>query len=108
MSRHILFIQNWLQFQRHRRPIYLQPAHLFMTGLAFLNAGTKRLMDLKKMGGQSFTIQARQYEKSSSLSPKEFISICLQENKRRLAPYDQDLLRPKLIPRIMNLVKSFL
>lgn len=107
-ARHILFIQNWLFYQRHRRPFYLQPVHAAITGLAFLNAGAKRLMELKKLGGQSFTIQARQYEKSSSISPKEFISLCLQENKRRLIPYDQGLLRPKLVPRVMSLVKNFL
>lgn len=107
-ARHILFIQNWLLFQRNRRPVFLQPVHAFMTLWAFLGAGGRRLMEIKKLGGSSFTIQAREYEKSSSISPKGFINLCLQENKRRLAPYDRDLLRPKLVPRVMSLVKTFL
>ncbi len=107
-ARHILFIKNWLHYQRHRRPLFLQPVHAVMTLVAFATAGMRRLMELRKVGGASFTIQAREIEKSASLSPKEFITICLQENKRRLAPYDQDLLRPKLVPRLMNVVRGFL
>ena len=106
-ARHILFIQNWILYQRGIRPTLYQPLHLIWTLWAFLSAGTSRLMDMKKMGGESFTIQARETE-SSSMSPKEFLSLCLRENKRRLKPYDSRLARPKMIPRMMNLARSFL
>ena len=106
-ARHILFIQNWILYQRGIRPTLYQPLHLIWTLWAFLSAGTSRLMDMKKMGGKSFTIQARETE-SSSMSPKEFLSLCLRENKRRLKPYDSRLARPKMIPRMMNLARSFL
>ncbi|MBI4383716.1 MAG: ferritin-like domain-containing protein [Nitrospinae bacterium] len=107
-ARHILFIQNWLLYQRRRRSLFLQPVHAFMTLVAFAEAGRRRLMDLTKLGGTAFTIQARKVEKSSSLSAKDFIDLCLQENKRRLSPYDPRLVRPKLIPRIMNMARAFL
>ena len=106
-ARHILFIQNWILYQRGIRPTLYQPLHLIWTLWAFLSAGTSRLMDMKKMGGESFTIQARETE-SSSMSPKEFLSLCLRENKRRFKPYDSRLARPKMIPRMMNLARSFL
>lgn len=105
-ARHILFIQNWIMYQRCQRPLLLQPLHFLRTMWAFWDAGWSRLMDLKNLGGTSFTIQAREYE-NSSLSPKDFIKLCLTENKRRLNEYDKRLARPKLIPRIMSGV-SFL
>jgi len=106
-ARHILFIQNWLLYQRRRRPYILQSVHFLMTMWAFGSAGWSRLMDLKNLGGSAFTMQARNYE-NSSLSPKDFINLCLRENRRRLAPYDSRLARPKLIPRVMSSASFFL
>lgn len=106
-ARHILFIQNWILYQRYSRPFLLQPLHLLWTWWAFLCAGSSRLMDMKKMGGEAFTIQALQTEKSS-MSPRSFIELCLRENKRRLKGYDARLVRPKMIPRMMSMVRAFL
>ena len=105
-ARHILFIQNWLLYQRRKRPYILQGIHFLMTMWAFASAGWSRLMDLKNLGGSAFTIQARDYE--GPMSTKDFINLCQKENKRRLAPYDSCLARPKLVPRIMNGVIFFL
>ena len=33
-------------------------------------------------------------------SPRQFLQVCLAENDRRLAPYDQRLLRPTFVPRL--------
>jgi hypothetical protein len=106
-ARHILFIQNWVMYQRRQWPLLLQPLHFIRTMLAFAAAGYRRIKDITTLGGSSFTIQAREYE-NSSLSPKAFINLCLKENKRRLSPYHPDLVRPKLIPRLMAVAKSFL
>ena len=106
-ARHILFIQNWLLYRRRAAPYISQGIHFFMTMWAFASAGWSRLMDLKNLGGSAFTIQAREYE-GSSMSPKDFINLCQKENKRRLSRYDPSLIRPKLIPRIMNGVIFFL
>jgi len=106
-ARHILFIANWILYQRYQRPALLQPLHSLQTLLSFWDAGWSRLMDLKNLGGKSFTIQARKQEKSS-LSLKDFIQLCLRENKRRLSEYDPRLARPKLIPRIMSGVRFLL
>jgi hypothetical protein len=105
-ARHILFIANWILYQRQQRPVLLQPLHSLRTLWSFWDAGWSRLMDLKNLGGKSFTIQARKQEKCS-MSPKDFIQLCLKENKRRLSEYDPRLARPKFIPRIMSGV-SFL
>ncbi|SVE22202.1 uncharacterized protein METZ01_LOCUS475056 [marine metagenome] len=106
-ARHIIFIQNWLLYQRRKRPYILQGIHFLITMWAFWSAGWSRFMDLKNLGGSALTIQAREYE-GSSMPAKDFINLCQKENKRRLAPYDPCLARPKLIPRIMNGVVFFL
>ena len=107
-ARHIMFIHNWLLYKRHCRGFPISLIHSITTLLAFASAGWSRLMDLKKMGGNSsFTIKATDIEKSS-MSPKEFINLCYQENKKRLEEFDPRLYRPKLIPRLMNQVQFFL
>ena len=106
-ARHILFIQNWILFQRYRKTFFLRPLHYLWTMWAFLCAGIDRLKNLRDLGGSSFTIQAGRYD-NSSLSPKEFLSLCQKENKRRLDPYDSRLARPKLIPEIMKLARLIL
>jgi hypothetical protein len=106
-ARHIMFIHNWLLYLRYSRSFPMSQIYWFKTLLAFASAGWSRLMDLKKMGGESFTIQAADIEKSS-MGPKEFINLCCQENKKRLEEFDPRLYRPKLIPRLMNQVQFFL
>jgi hypothetical protein len=33
-------------------------------------------------------------------SPRQFLTVCLSENDRRLAPYDPRLLRPTFVPTL--------
>ena len=106
-ARHILFFQNWLIYQRHKRPYMLQGIHFLDTMWAFVSAGWSRLMELKNLGGSAFTMQARKQE-GSSMSLKKFIRLCQEQNYRRFATYDSRLVRPKLIPRVMNGVSFFL
>ena len=106
-ARHIMFIHNWLLYMRYSRKFPIPQIHEIRTLLAFASAGWSRLMDLKKMGKKSFTLQATKLEKSS-LKPKDFINLCLQENRKRLEEFDSRLYRPKLIPRMMSQVQFFL
>ena len=106
-ARHILFIQNWLLYQRYKRPYMLRGIHFLMTMWAFASTGWSRLMELKNLGGSAFTMQARKQE-GSSMSLKEFICLCQEENNHRLDLYDSRLARPKIIPRVMNGVSFFL
>lgn len=106
-ARHIMFIHNWLLYMRHRQKFPMPQIHGIKTLLAFASAGCSRLKDLKKMGKKSFTLQATKLE-NSSLKPKDFVNLCLQENKKRLEDFDPRLYRPKLIPRMMSQVQFFL
>ncbi len=42
------------------------------------------------------------------LKPRELIELCLAENDRRMAGYDQRLLRPLAVPRLARLARKLL
>jgi hypothetical protein len=42
------------------------------------------------------------------LSPGALIDLCLIENERRMAGYDQRLLRPRLVPVLCRFARKFL
>jgi hypothetical protein len=42
------------------------------------------------------------------LSPAELIDLCLVENDRRMAGYDERLLRPRLVPALARFARRFL
>ena len=106
-ARHILFIQNWFLYRRGQRPFLLRPLHSFEVLLAFASASYARLRDLSNLGGQAMTLQAREHE-NSSLSARQFIHLCLRENRRRMRGYDRRLARPRLVPRLAGLMGFFL
>jgi hypothetical protein len=41
------------------------------------------------------------------LSIGALIDVCLEENDRRLAGYDPRLLRPKVMPSVVRLIRRF-
>jgi len=42
------------------------------------------------------------------LTPRAFMEICLAENARRLGRYDERLLRPQIMPRMVRLALPFI
>ena len=49
--------------------------------------------------GQDFTVTGHQ-AMSTAMTPRAFLTLCWQENDRRLEGYDARLLRPRLVPTI--------
>ena len=99
-ARHILFLVNWAAYLRGRAPLALRPA--FDARRAWLVA--RQLLDHAKQaatfGGDD---TQRGFEMTShsafgDFSAREFLELCLSENDRRLALYDERLLRPRLVP----------
>ena len=98
-ARHILFIVNWAAYLRARADSpaarLRRAARLEHRGQAFDRV--KGAMAMK--GGQQqdgFTMKTHSELGDSSL--RSFLELCLAENARRLAPYDERLLRPTLTP----------
>lgn len=99
-ARHILFLVNWAADLRARRSLVARP--LFDLRRAW-NIGAQAYdrvrgaLAMKGAGDQDgFTMKT--HGELGDLSFRSFMALCLSENARRLAPYDERLLRPTLTP----------
>jgi len=112
-ARHILFFANWVAWRRRNLPLWKRPVFRLTEWAvwAFLiweRIGIARGLDKAgEMQDANFAMQG-----SSSvgveLSPAELIDLCLVENDRRMAGYDQRLLRPQPVPALARFARRFL
>jgi hypothetical protein len=107
-ARHILFYQNWLFYERYRRPFPQQAWHFFASLRVYLSACFDRLRNVPRNGIQSFQQLKTFLREGTKVSFRFFIELCLKENKRLLAPYDRRLVRPKLVPTLAGFFRYFL
>jgi hypothetical protein len=110
-GRHILFFVNWLAYTRAQKSwlgkIWFQlrcMAALSISAfkrlsLAGAAGGGKDDDNFVSAGGQTITV---------GLTPRNFLETCLEEDARRMAQYDPQLLRPKIMPFIARLVLRFI
>ncbi len=121
-ARHILFIVNWAAYLRARRPLAMRPAFDLWRGWNIVAQAFDRLKGALAMAGGDgkkdekrkdpetgrdasqvgFTLKSHSVFGDFSL--RAFLETCLEENARRLAPYDQRLLRPMLVPSVVRAV----
>ena len=131
-ARHILFIVNWAAYLRAQRPVVLRPAFDAWRGWNITAQAFDRLKGALQMagGGDKDKKDSRKTDEKSESAPtrdeaqdgftlkshsmfgdfslRSFLETCLQENERRLAPYDPRLLRPKLVPSVVRQVVKVL
>jgi len=111
-ARHILFIVNWAAFLRARATLPLKPVYELRRWSAIVGQILEHARNAARMGKEDtgsqegFTMNAR--SAFEDLSARSFLELCLSENDRRLAPYDQRLLRPTLVSRSVRLALRFL
>jgi hypothetical protein len=99
-ARHILFFVNWEAYCQVQRPFWQRPRHLWRGAVGRGLQVWHRLQMARGMGGQGdFTLKGHQ-ALSTTISPRRFLQLCMQENDRRLGPYDARLLRPRLVPSL--------
>ena len=121
-ARHILFIVNWAAYLRAQRPVLLRPGFDAWRGWNIAAQAFDRLKGALQMAGgdgkkkkaktdpstgrdaaqAGFTLKAHSVFGDFSL--RAFLETCLEENDRRLAPYDPRLLRPTLVPSVIRKV----
>jgi hypothetical protein len=123
-ARHILFIVNWAAYLRAQRPVILRPAFDVWRGWNIVAQAFDRLKGALQMAGggkkgddkfdapvhdgtqDGFTLKS--HSMFGDFSLRAFLETCLQENDRRLAPYDARLLRPILVPSVVRQVVKVL
>ncbi len=108
-ARHILFIVNWAAYLRARTPAVLRPVFDLRRAGTVARQIFGHARQALRFGGPSqegFTMAS--HSSMEELSARSFLSICLAENDRRLAPYDARLLRPALVAPLARLALKVL
>ena len=113
-GRHILFFVNWVAWWRRNMPWWRRPYFEAKVIVVWLFLIWERIDMAKGMGDGNTKAQENNFTLNGSkelgveVTFGELARICLSENDRRLAPYDQRLIRPKFVPAMMRLALRFL
>jgi len=106
-ARHNLFFANWLAYQRARCPAWKQPA---LAGRRF-GALLAELLNHASFGSKvdqdNFTMKGSE-AMGFDVDFRALLDLCLAENDRRFAAYDERLPRPQLMPRLARIARSVL
>lgn len=112
-GRHILFFVNWLAWYRRQLPWWRRPWFFCKVVAVWIALILERIGIAKGLdndGGvtdPNFTISGTGAV-GIELQPRELIDLCLAENERRMAGYDQRLLRPNTVPALARFACRFL
>lgn len=111
-GRHILFFVNWVAWWRRNMPWWRRPLFEAKVIAVWFCLIWERIDIAKGMGDNTraqennFTLNGSK-ELGVEVSFPELARICLAENDRRLAAYDQRLIRPRLVPGAIRLALRF-
>jgi hypothetical protein len=111
-GRHILFFVNWVAWWRRNMPWWRRPLFEAKVIAVWVFLILERISMAKGMGDSSqgrennFTLNGSK-ELGVEISFPDLARLCLAENDRRLAPYDQRLLRPRFVPAVMRFILRF-
>ncbi|MDN8036295.1 ferritin-like domain-containing protein [Burkholderia vietnamiensis] len=112
-GRHILFFVNWYAWYWRNLPWWQRPWFFARVAAvwAFLiweRVGIARGIDTDGVAHDANFPATSTAEIGDALDPRELIELCLTENDRRMAGYDERLLRPTFVPRMARLALRFL
>ena len=112
-GRHILFFVNWAAWYRKNLPWWRKPLFLFRTlavwaFLVWERIGIARGIDSAGEAQDANFAMTGSGAVGIDLKPRELIKLCLAENDRRMAGYDQRLLRPMTVPRLARFARKLL
>lgn len=110
-TRHIVFFINWMAWESARlgHGAKWQRA---LTSLRFYGRALRRLIGTIR-GGQEVN-DGRDFSATQAdlflegFTFKKFLSDCYSENARRMAPFDDNLLRPSFMPKLADMALSSL
>lgn len=99
-ARHIIFHANWVAYTRSEQPLLRQGSFAFKEALAAGLQTASRIKTALRVGASQDNFTMNAHASFGDFDAKTFLETCLRENERRLAPYDNRLLRPTLMPRM--------
>jgi hypothetical protein len=109
-ARHIAFFVNWftyLQIQKGRGFAPLRGISTLWHYGSALGGLVKTFGGVSDREEQGFTITGAGTF-MDNLTPQQVLTVCLQENEKRLQVFDAQLLQPRLFPRLSQLALTFL
>jgi hypothetical protein len=114
-ARHILFFVNWVAWHRRNLPWWRRPWFWARVAAVWVFLVWERIGLARGVGASqaelpqdnNFTLTGGKAVADVDLSIAALIDICLEENDRRLAGYDPRLLRPKVMPCLVRLIRRF-
>ncbi|CUS43814.1 MAG: ferritin-like domain-containing protein [Pseudomonadota bacterium] len=112
-GRHILFFVNWVAWWRRNMPWWRRPLFEAKVLIVWMFLIGERISMAKGMGDDNTKAQENNFTLNGSkelgveVTFPELARICLAENDRRLAPYDDRLIRPRFVPAMMRLALRF-
>ena len=110
-ARHILFFVNWAAWYRRAMPIWRRPFFELKVFAVWLFLIWERIGIARDMGSgaqdNNFTVTGAK-SVGNDINVATLIDICLDENDRRMSPYDKRLLRPVLVPALARLARRFM
>jgi hypothetical protein len=104
-ARHILFFSNWVAYRDLELPVHRKPWFLVRRAMGISLQALGRIRTALQLrgadAGDDFTMQVP--ESIGEVTLPKLAQVCLGENQRRLERYDARLLRPRLVPRLVQL-----
>jgi hypothetical protein len=103
-ARHILFFTNWVAYRRIHLPFHRKARFLVRRGLGVSVQALGRVKTALQLRGadegDDFTMQVP--DSIGDVTLRTLAETCIAENDRRLSAYDDRLLRPRLVPRLVR------
>lgn len=106
-ARHILFFVNWAAYTQRREILPLQPIYAVERFVALVNKARERVKFAGSTSNNEMTMKGHE-AMGIDLAPRRFMQLCLAENDRRMAHYDERLVRPTIMPRLVRLALPFM
>lgn len=114
--RHILLFANWVAWHRANlswwgRIRFEAKVLAVWAFLAWERIGLARTLDTdgnERELDNNFTVTGAQSVSTGDIGVRELMMLCLQENDRRFSGYDQRLLRPATMPRLVRFALRFM
>lgn len=106
--RHILFFANWYAWYWRNLPLLRRPRFWLKCLGIFVEIAKERLETARDVGGGANFTTTGHKSLGIDVGFGELLALCLAEDDRRFAGYDQRLVRPKLAPFLARLILPFL
>jgi hypothetical protein len=107
-ARHILFFVNWAAWSQANRPAWGRPPFAARRFYALTKRIVDRLAFARRDDNNSSMTMKGHESIGIDLSPGAFLDLCLAENDGRMACYDDRLLRPQMVPRLVKTFKPLI